>query len=125
MRNAELIQRSKIKDQRSNYSTFDLAELWHHHTGLGFVFAMWMTRRDSVVIDFAAARDEGLGHLDEIIANYETDIRLGPDEMRKYLSQNISYSIDDSMRQGMELYFELAYKSGLIVENKVPRFART
>jgi predicted solute-binding protein len=102
----------------SAYRTFDLAGLWRQHTGLGFVFAMWMTRRDSVAIDFAAARDEGLEHIDEIIANYETDIRLGPDEMRKYLSQNISYSVDDSMGEGMKLYFELAQKNDLLIENK-------
>ena len=101
---------------------FDLAQLWHHHTGLGFVFAMWMTRRKTVAIDFAAARDEGLAHLNEIIANYETDIRLGTDEMRKYLSQNISYSIDDSMRSGMELFFELAAKNSLISQNRPPLF---
>ena len=97
---------------------FDLAELWHKYTGLGFVFAMWMTRRDKCEIDFAAARDEGLAHLDEIVANYETDIHLGRDEMRTYLSQNISYCIDDSMRHGMGLYFELAAKNRLIDENK-------
>ena len=100
------------------YRTFDLAELWRQHTGLGFVFAMWMTRRDSVTINFAAARDEGLAHIDQIIANYETDIRLGPDEMRKYLSKNISYSVDESMRRGMELYFHLAQKNSLLTENK-------
>lgn len=98
--------------------TFDLAALWHHYTGLGFVFAMWMTRREDISIDFAAARDEGLEHLDEIIANYDHQIHLGPDEMKKYLSQNISYSIDESMQQGMNLYFELAAKYGLIDENR-------
>jgi len=103
--------------------TFDLAELWHQHTGLGFVFAMWMTRRNSVSIDFAAARDEGVAHLDEIIANYENDIPLGTVEMKEYLSQNISYSIDDSMMQGMELYFELAAKNGLIDKNMPMTFA--
>src|SRR5438445_12313799 len=108
----------------SAYRTFDLAELWRQHTSLGFVFAMWMTGHDSVSIDFVAARDEGLEHIDEIIANYETDIRLGNDEMRKYLSQNISYSIDDSMRQGMELYFDLAQKNGLIPENKPLAFCK-
>ena len=108
-------QRSKINGQ---YRKFDLAELWRQYTDLGFVFAMWMTRRETVSIDFAAARDEGLAHIDEIIANYETDIHLGADEMRKYLSENISYSIGDSMRRGMELYFELATNCGLIEENK-------
>ncbi len=98
----------------SPYRIFDLAKLWKQHTGLGFVFAMWMTRRESVSLDFASARDEGLAHIDEIIANYETDIRLGPDEMRKYLSEDISYAIDDSMREGLNLYFELATKHKFI-----------
>jgi chorismate dehydratase len=102
----------------AGYRTFDLAELWHKYTGLGFVFAMWMTRRERVDIDFDAARDEGLAHLNEIISNYETDINLGHDEMRKYLSENISYSVDESMRRGMELYFELAAKNNLIEENR-------
>ncbi len=93
---------------------FDLAELWRKHTGFGFVFAMWMTRRPVMEIDFAAARDEGLAHLDSIIANYEGEIHLGFDEMRTYLSENISYTIDDSMQSGLELYFKLAAKHGLV-----------
>ena len=106
----------------SRYRIFDLAELWHQYTGLGFVFAMWMTRRESVSIDFESARDEGLEHIGEIIANYETDIRLGPDEMRQYLSNNISYSIDDSMNSGLALYFELAARHGLIDKAKEIQF---
>ncbi|MEQ1605977.1 MAG: menaquinone biosynthesis protein [Pyrinomonadaceae bacterium] len=106
----------------SRYRTFDLAELWHHHTGFGFVFAMWMTRRESTSIDFASARDEGLAHIDEIIANYETDIHLGRDEMREYLTENISYSVDESMTHGVELFFKLAVKNGLIAENMPLRF---
>jgi chorismate dehydratase len=105
---------SRLTTPDSRLKYFDLAELWNRHTGFGFVFAMWMTRRERVSIDFAAARDEGLAHIDEIIANYETDIRLGPDEMQKYLSENISYTIDDSMKRGLELYFELAAKHNLI-----------
>ena len=102
---------------------FDLAELWHEHTGLGFVFATWMTRRGKTPIDFALARDEGVAHLDEIVANYENDIPLGLNEMKEYLSQNISYSIDESMQRGMKLYFELAARNGFIRENKHLRFA--
>ncbi len=101
-------------DPRRGFRIYDLAELWHQHTGLGFVFAMWMTLRDDLEIDFAASRDEGLEHLDEIIANYGPEIGLGESEMRNYLSENISFSIDEPMRLGMELYFDLAAKNVLI-----------
>lgn len=104
----------KSNSQISNLKSFDLAELWHHYTSLGFVFAMWMTRKDNCPIDFAAARDEGITHIEEIVSNYKTDIGLGRAEMIEYLTKNISYSVDESMRKGMELYFELAGKLGLI-----------
>ena len=116
---AELNPKSKIQNLRS----FDLVELWHHHTGLGFVFAMWMTRREKCDIDFAAARDEGLAHADDIAANYAAEIGLSRGEMKSYLTENISYTIDESMRRGMELYFELAAKNGLIDKNAPLLFA--
>jgi chorismate dehydratase len=106
----------------SVYRKFDLAETWKKFTGFGFVFAMWMANAEKAeiarTIDLAAARDEGLRHLDEIVSNYETEISLGREDFKKYLSENISYSIDDSMRKGLELYFKLAHKSGLIEKRK-------
>lgn len=93
--------------------TFDLAELWRSYTGLGFIFAMWMTRREKSPIDFAAARDEGLRHLDEIVSNYESQIPLSREELFTYLSNNISYKPDESMLKGLELYIQLASKNNL------------
>ena len=92
---------------------YDLAELWHRHTGLGFVFAMWMTRQASSPLDFAAVRNEGVGHIDEIVSNYLPEIGLSSEEMTAYLTQNVSYTIDGSMQKGLELYFRLAKKHGL------------
>jgi len=100
------------------HRTFDLAELWHDHTGLGFVFAMWMTRRGAIDIDFPSARDEGLAHIDEIVANYESDIHIGPGEMNDYLLNNISYSIDENMQKGLGLYFKLARQHGLVEHDR-------
>ncbi len=107
----------------SPFKTYDLAELWRNYTGLGFVFAMWMTRADVSPVDFAAVRDEGFKHIDEIAANYVNDVALTSDELKRYLTTNISYSIDEPMQKGLELYFELAFKSGLIERNKPLRFA--
>lgn len=113
---------SALHTPHSTLRVFDLAELWHKYTRLGFVFAMWMTRPPDCEIDFAAARNEGLAHADEIAANYAPDIGLSRDEMRQYLTGNISYSIDDSMQMGMELYFKLAAKNGLIEANRPLEF---
>ena len=106
--------KSEIRSPKSQMRKFDLAELWNHHTGLGFVFAMWMTRRHECPIDFATARDEGVQHISEIASNYEPEIGLSRDQMIEYLSDSISYFVDDSMQAGMKLYFELAGKCRLI-----------
>ena len=36
------------------------------------------------------------------------------EDFKKYLSENISYAIDDSMRKGLEQYYKLAFKHKLI-----------
>lgn len=107
---------------RGNLRLFDMAELWREHTGLGFVFALWMVGDAHIGkarrIDFAGARDEGLARTEEIVAFYEPLLNLTGAELRSYLSENISFSISDEMRAGMDLYFQLAYKHGLIKELK-------
>ena len=105
---ALLIGDPALTIDETKYRKFDLVELWREFSGFGFVFAMWMTRRDSCDIDFAAARDEGLEHLEEIIANYEGEIPITHEDFRNYLTENISFSVDESMQKGLELYFELA-----------------
>jgi len=103
---------------RGNLRLFDMAELWREHTGLGFVFALWMAAERAAQrvrkIDFAAARDEGLARAEEIVAYYQPLLNLTREELRSYLAENISFSISEEMRAGMDLYFQLAFKHGLI-----------
>lgn len=105
---------------------FDLASVWRRFTNAGFVFAMWMARSAEAAnrVDFAGARDEGLEHLDEIISRYETDVLLPRVEIRKYLTENITFNVDESLEQGMRLYFDLAHKHGLIEHNQPLKFLK-
>jgi len=102
---------------------FDLASVWRRFTSTGFVFAMWMARAGAVTavreIDFAGARDEGLEHVEQIISECEADMPLPRAEIRKYLTENITFNLDDELEKGMRLYFDLARKHGLI-ENNLP-----
>jgi chorismate dehydratase len=103
---------------RDDLIVHDLASLWREHTGLGFVFAMWMAHeRDAAAVraaDFAGARDEGLAHLEEIVADYSQQLSLPREELRDYLMHNVCFDLDEEMREGLELYFALAHKHGLI-----------
>ncbi|HEY0350011.1 MAG TPA: menaquinone biosynthesis protein [Pyrinomonadaceae bacterium] len=111
-----------MKIPRDQFRVFDLATLWHEFTGCGFVFAMWMVRSDRVekvrAIDFAAARDEGLDHLDDIAAENETVVGPGREEIRTYLTENIAFRVDEEMQKGLNQYFELARKLNLISSAK-------
>lgn len=105
---------------------FDLASVWRRFTDTGFVFAMWMARDDDVAmvskVDFAGARDEGLEQVEKIISAYEKEVALPRAEIRKYLTENITFHVDETLENGMRLYFELAQKYGLIETNKPLRF---
>ncbi len=111
---------------REQVKVFDVVKLWREHTGFGFVFAMWMTRVSEVnkivTLDFAGARDEGLDHLDEVILDYESPIHLSGEEIRQYLTENISFRVEAEMEKGLELFFELARKHKLIDEAKPLEF---
>ncbi len=114
------------KESKSKVRKFDLAELWKSYTNFGFVFAMWMANAEKIEsarkIDFASARDEGLQHLNEIISNYQSEISLDYAEFQIYLTDNIAFTIDDSMQKGLELYFNLAHKNELIENLKSLQF---
>ncbi len=111
-----------MKIPRDQFRVFDLAALWHDYTGFGFVFAMWMVRASAAdrvrAIDFAAARDEGLAHLEDIAADQQN---LSLAEVKDYLTQNIAFRMDVDMTKGLDLYFQLARKLKLIEEAKALR----
>jgi chorismate dehydratase len=117
-----------MKIPRDQFRVFDLATLWHEYTGFGFVFAMWMARRSEAdrvrAIDFAAARDEGLANLDEIASETAPPLGLSQEDIRAYLTENIVFQLDDEMRKGLELYFELAGKHQMIEKAKPISFIK-
>ncbi len=111
---------------RDDLRVVDMASLWREYTGLGFVFAVWAVSNQDLSrlagVDFAAARDEGLEQIEEILSHYEREIPLPHNELKNYLTNDITFHIDQPMKQGMKLYFDLAYKHRLIEQIKPPRF---
>ena len=111
---------------RQGLNVWDMAGLWKQHTGLGFVFAMWMVRRRRAerarAVDFSGARDEGVAHVEEIVRSYQDKIPMRVEELRNYLTENIVFNVDESMERGLRLYFELAFKHRLIESVKPLKF---
>ena len=110
---------------RSALHVYDLAEEWRKHTALPFVFAFWAIGADLTAekgaerrIDFLAARLEGTAHAEELAGIYAERLGLPRDELFSYLTENISYELDEESLQGLRLYYELAFECGLIPENR-------
>ncbi|HEY0078433.1 MAG TPA: menaquinone biosynthesis protein [Pyrinomonadaceae bacterium] len=103
---------------REGLVVHDLASLWREWTGLGFVFAMWMAHAGAKErvrrVDFAAARDEGLSHAEELADEYSRALSLPRAELLSYLRENICFKLDEEMRAGLELYYKLAHRHGLV-----------
>ncbi len=112
--------------RRRGLNVWDMAGLWKKYTGLGFVFAMWMVRDEAIqrarMVDFSGARDEGIAHLEDIVASYQDKIPMPVEELRNYLTENIVFNVDESMEKGLRLYFELAFRHKLIDSIRELRF---
>ena len=114
---------------RDGLRVYDMAALWREFTGLGFVFAMWMARSAAAArvagVNFAAARDEGLARVEEIAAEYEKTLGRPRAELVRYLTRNICFELDEEMRAGLELFFRLAHRHGVISDPRPLKFLGT
>jgi chorismate dehydratase len=123
---ALLIGDPALRVDRAKYRVSDVAEIWREFTGKGFVFAFWLARKTSAAearsIDFVGARDEGLGKIEEIIDFYLSQVTLGRNDFRRYLTENISYMLNDELLEGLELYYRLSHKHNLIPAIKPIQF---
>ena len=103
---------------------YDLSELWWNWTGKPFCFALWAVRRE-----FAEARHEEVAEFSQrlrqnLIRNLvdiETLVKeaFGMTFMDERFPKvfvylfNLTYTLDDSMREGLELFYRLAHRLGI------------
>jgi chorismate dehydratase len=101
---------------------YDLAAEWKKFTGLPFVFAVWAGYEEAMLShyrkDFEQSRDYGLAHVDEIAAEFSPRLKMTPESLKVYLTQNIDYSLDEDNRKGLREFYRLARETGLIPVEK-------
>ncbi|HVA00311.1 MAG TPA: menaquinone biosynthesis protein [Terriglobia bacterium] len=106
---------------------YDLAEEWKKFTGLPFVFAVWAGREEAQIgrfrEDFQASLNYGLAHVDEIARQYAPKLKMQPEEVKVYLTENIDYSLDEENLQGLRLFYRLARETGILSGERDMHFA--
>jgi chorismate dehydratase len=93
--------------QQRNVSkyVYDLGEAWYLHTGLSFVYAVWVSNKkldNSFTGQFNKSTCFGLSHLQKIAAESKYPLF----DLYSYFSHYISYDLDDAKRRGMQLFLE-------------------
>ncbi|PLX89123.1 MAG: futalosine synthase [Desulfuromonas sp.] len=104
---------------------FDLGQLWYQYTGLPFVFALWMARRDSVKT-YGEELSALCGQLDQSRSRFLAEVDslaeiLCPescltDQGKAAYWRTIDYGLDEKHLAGLELFFDLCLKYQLLDE---------
>ena len=105
-KNAALIIGDRALEQRSTSKyIYDLGLAWKAWTGLPFVFAVWVANKP-VDATFEAAFNEqmkiGLSKIDTIVA----DNPYHAYDLKKYYTENISYTLDEEKRESLALFLK-------------------
>ena len=98
---------------------YDLAELWHRHTGLPFVFALWIVRKEvlsekkdlimKLSIDLINANRYAPWNLASIAKEFPDKKCLNEKELVGYWKK-ISYNLTDKHMEGLRLFEKYAKK---------------
>jgi len=98
-----------LQQRRVSTFIYDLSSEWRKITGLPFVFAAWVSKKDmpaEFIKEFNDANALGLGYLDEIAA-----ANPFPDfDLKKYYQFHINYVLDERKRKGMQKFIEILHE---------------
>ncbi len=107
----------------------DLGEMWYEWTGLPFVFAMWVARRDADITRIEKAldesRDRGVAAIHRIADEQAPLLALNSATARNYLTKNLNFYLTSAERSGMELFRQLAQQQNLLLRESATRVTDT
>ena len=116
---------------RGRTQIYDLGELWWRFTGLPFVFALWIVRAVSAAEQAPALRDlqqqlalsrqQALADLPLVAAQTPERQWMGEGALVDYW-RCMSYDLTPQHQEGLQRYFALCVKHGLLKEEPALRF---
>jgi chorismate dehydratase len=114
---ALIIGDAALKAKTDGLFTYDLAEEWRSQTGKPFVFAFWAVRKSSLMRDCSAFQESfqyGRAHLGSIAKEQSPRLNLSENQILRYLTENIDYSLDQENLDGLCLFYRLARETCLV-----------
>jgi chorismate dehydratase len=87
--------------------TYDLAEIWHKHTNLPFVFAVWVATEElqaDFLQRFNHALSVGIGHIPQLCQLIPSP---NPQfSLEEYYTKYISYRLDEPKKKALHLFLQ-------------------
>jgi len=116
-------EKSSIVNRKSSIHIYDLGELWHKHTGLPFVFALWIVKKDTLTKKGALIKRLALDlHNAKQYASKNLWLIADSASQRQWLSKrelidywkNISFDLTEKHLEGLKLFEKYALRNNLI-----------
>jgi chorismate dehydratase len=94
----------------------DLGAQWKQLTGLPFVFAAWIAKKQTENLDevLSRARDEGEANLKQIVEENPIPTSLSQEKIEDYLRHAVTFHLDENHRAGLEEFRARCRKHNLI-----------
>jgi chorismate dehydratase len=102
----------------------DLGHEWHALTGSAWVSAFWAVRREGLrdagvsaeaaAGDFQQSRDNGLAHVDDLVAEWSAHLAVPAETIHTYLTRNIHYHLDAACLDGLQLFYRYGMEYGAL-----------
>lgn len=93
--------------QLTNFNyVYDLATAWKDFTGLPFVFAAWIAKKElpqDFIAEFNEANKSGLNHIDEIVAQNPFPYF----DLKKYYTHYIHYILSEEKKAGLNRFLAM------------------
>jgi len=118
-----LEQRTAIEVTLGPLTWHDVAHLWHTHTQLPWVAAVWAIRadltlsqreREQLFLDLNASRKRGQQNIHTLVEEWTPRIAVPPSTIDTYLTQNIHYLLDPACKQAIAAFRNLAAKENIL-----------
>lgn len=109
-----------LRVDRERYRVLDLAAEWRALTGLPAVFAVWAVRDHvelpNLAFYFKSSLRYGLSSMDTLVRESAAELDLDPEEVRTYLTENLTFVLKDEQLAALREYYRRAHLHGLIDE---------
>lgn len=109
---------------KSDLLVYDLGKLWYEWTGLPFVFALWLCRRQvakdyykevaGLAGNLVESKEQARKNLRSIADCAPEALWMGTDKLEAYWRENISYDLDANHLEGLCLFYKYCAELDLL-----------